>query len=191
MFVYGNLQKIRNFEKNGTKWGQNVIHGDLYIILLRIGSVVGCCVGASEWLAWWFKLVQYHIGSFSYFLELWKDIVELLLSKLIIIDGLACLQYFFPSCLGLGYFSIGLIFEGLARDEKKKMLKFLLQNVYKLIIQWMELVKFNNLNNECLNYLFVFSDTLICKSYVVKFRKMLKVLKFLLHNLYKLMWQWI
>ena len=28
MSVYGNQQKIRNFEKNGTKWGQNVIHGD-------------------------------------------------------------------------------------------------------------------------------------------------------------------
>ena len=28
MFVYGNQQKIRNFEKIGTKLGQNVIHGD-------------------------------------------------------------------------------------------------------------------------------------------------------------------
>ena len=27
MFVYGNQQKIRNFEENGAKWGQNVIHG--------------------------------------------------------------------------------------------------------------------------------------------------------------------
>ena len=28
MSVYGNQQKIRNFEKFGTKLGQNVIHGD-------------------------------------------------------------------------------------------------------------------------------------------------------------------
>ena len=28
MSVYGNQQKIWNFEKNGTKWGRNVIHGD-------------------------------------------------------------------------------------------------------------------------------------------------------------------
>ena len=28
MFVYGNQQKIKNFEKIGTKLGQNVIHGD-------------------------------------------------------------------------------------------------------------------------------------------------------------------
>ena len=28
MSVYGNQQKIRNFEKIGTKLGQNVIHGD-------------------------------------------------------------------------------------------------------------------------------------------------------------------
>ena len=28
MSAYGNQQKIRNFEKFGTKLGQNVIHGD-------------------------------------------------------------------------------------------------------------------------------------------------------------------
>ena len=27
MFVYGNQQKFRKFETNGTKWGQNVIRG--------------------------------------------------------------------------------------------------------------------------------------------------------------------
>ena len=30
MFVYGNQQKFRKFETNGTKWGQNVIHGDYF-----------------------------------------------------------------------------------------------------------------------------------------------------------------
>ena len=28
LFVYGNQQKFRKFEKNRTKWGQNVMHGD-------------------------------------------------------------------------------------------------------------------------------------------------------------------
>ena len=45
--------------------------------MLRIGIVVGCCVGASGWLAWWYKVVQYHIESVSYFLELWMDIIKL------------------------------------------------------------------------------------------------------------------
>ena len=30
MFVFGNQQKFRKFEKNETKWGQNVIHGDYF-----------------------------------------------------------------------------------------------------------------------------------------------------------------
>jgi len=55
MSVYGNLQKIRNFEKKGTKWGQNVIHGDF----LENGSArngnVSTLYGRTTW-AFKFKL---------------------------------------------------------------------------------------------------------------------------------------
>ena len=38
MFVYDNQQKIRNFEKFGTKLGQNVIHGDPIVNVLFING---------------------------------------------------------------------------------------------------------------------------------------------------------
>ena len=41
MFVSGNQQKFRKFEKNGTKWRQNVIHGDYFENgLARNGNVL-------------------------------------------------------------------------------------------------------------------------------------------------------
>ena len=70
---------------------------NLNIILLRIGIVVGYCVGASEWLAWWYKVVQYYIGSVSYSLELWMDIVELLLYDYINVFFNIC-KYFILWC---------------------------------------------------------------------------------------------
>ena len=44
--------------------------------MLKIGIVVGYCVGASRWLIWWYKMVQYYIGSVSYFLELWMELLS-------------------------------------------------------------------------------------------------------------------
>ena len=38
MSIYGNQQKIRNFEKIGTKLGQNVIHGDPIVNVLFING---------------------------------------------------------------------------------------------------------------------------------------------------------
>ena len=32
--------------------------------MLEIGFVVGCCVGASRWLAWCYKVVQKNILNF-------------------------------------------------------------------------------------------------------------------------------
>ena len=51
--------------------------------MLIIGFVVSCCVGASKWLAWCYKVVEIHIEGVSYFLELWMDIVDLYVMDII------------------------------------------------------------------------------------------------------------
>lgn len=45
----------------------------------------------------------------------------------------------------------------------------LLQNIYKMMRQWIWLVDFNTLTNEYLNYFFVIGNTFFCKSHDAKF----------------------
>ena len=49
MFVSGNQQKFRKFGKNGTKWGQNVIHGDYFEYGLARNGNVSALSGRPTW----------------------------------------------------------------------------------------------------------------------------------------------